>query len=601
MTALSLAALWLLVAAHAAPPDTVDLVVAATTDVHGHLRGWDYDTARPDSAVGSLARAATVVDSLRRAAPGRVVLLDAGDMLQGTVLTDVAARDATRPHPVIAAMNAMRYDAAAVGNHEFNYGFALVRRAAREARFPLLAANAVPGGTWHRTPFADGRTVERAGVRVGIVGATTPGSMVWDRDHLRGNVALRDVVPALRRAAAEARRAGADVVVAVLHSGLDEPSSYDTTASGVASENVVARVAREVPGVDLVVFGHSHQQLADTTIGGALVMQPKYWAASVAVAYAAAPLGRTDVAWRADSARVADAAVTDFILETMRRRAGTDLAATAVFSTAAGLRSGAITVADVARLYPYENTLRAVRVTGAQLRAFLEQSSRYYAPAPNAPGTTDPRVVRDAAGRPLPGVADDTLIARGGLRIGVVGLATPETPATTRAVNVRGLTFSPLAPAADARVRAAPDHCTGEIVDFARALTKPVDAIVSGHTHSLVGTVVNGIPIVQARSGGRALGVIDVSLDSATGRPRPAGARLVSATVGDRPIDDGRLYTVVLNDVLVTGGDGLGLAAGAAAVTPLNVVDLDALVGYLRQLPQPVRPLAGARIRSADR
>jgi 2',3'-cyclic-nucleotide 2'-phosphodiesterase/3'-nucleotidase len=84
------------------------------------------------------------------------------------------------------------------------------------------------------------------------------------------------------------------------------------------------------------------------------------------------------VAWRADSARVADAAVTDFVLEVMRRRAGADLAATAAFSLDAGFAAGPVTVADLARLYPYENTLRAVRVTGAQLRAFLEQSARYF-------------------------------------------------------------------------------------------------------------------------------------------------------------------------------------------------------------------------------
>src|SRR5690348_1980186 len=98
------------------------LLVAATTDVHGHIAGWDYFENRPDTARG-LARAATLVDSLRAAAPGRVVLVDAGDFLQGTPLTYVAARRSHfAVHPVIAAMNVMHYDAAVVGNHEFNYG-----------------------------------------------------------------------------------------------------------------------------------------------------------------------------------------------------------------------------------------------------------------------------------------------------------------------------------------------------------------------------------------------------------------------------------------------------------------------------------------------
>src|SRR3954447_22105016 len=121
---------------------TVDLVVTATTDVHGRLRGWDYYADAPDSARG-LSRAATIVDSVRSANPGRVVLLDAGDLLQGNPLTFVAARIHPEwPHPVIAAMNAMAYDAAAIGNHEFNYGLPTLDRAVGEARFPLLATNA---------------------------------------------------------------------------------------------------------------------------------------------------------------------------------------------------------------------------------------------------------------------------------------------------------------------------------------------------------------------------------------------------------------------------------------------------------------------------
>src|SRR3982750_1586648 len=92
---------------------SIEIVVAATTDVHGRLRGWNYESNRPDSLRG-LTRAATIVDSVRRSAPGRVILLDAGDLLQGNSLTYVAARiTPDAPHPVMAAMNAMHYDAAA--------------------------------------------------------------------------------------------------------------------------------------------------------------------------------------------------------------------------------------------------------------------------------------------------------------------------------------------------------------------------------------------------------------------------------------------------------------------------------------------------------
>src|ERR1700704_2367873 len=180
------------------PPaaSTIDLVVAATTDVHGRLRGWNYESNRPDTLRG-LTRAATIVDSVRRSAPGRVILLDAGDLLQGNSLTYVAARIAPEaPHPVMAAMSAMQYDAAAVGNHEFNYGLPFFERALAQATFPFLAANAYrPDGT---RAFRSWVMVERGGARIAIVGATTPGSLVWDRDNLAGRLIIRDIVPAVR-------------------------------------------------------------------------------------------------------------------------------------------------------------------------------------------------------------------------------------------------------------------------------------------------------------------------------------------------------------------------------------------------------------------
>src|SRR5206468_1145788 len=108
---------------------------------------------------------------------------------------------AEAPHPVIAAMNAMRYDAAAIGNHEFNYGVPFLERTIHQATFPILAANAYrPGGG---QAYPAWTMVDRAGVRVGIVGATTPGSMVWDRSNLSGRVVVRDIVPEVRAAVAD--------------------------------------------------------------------------------------------------------------------------------------------------------------------------------------------------------------------------------------------------------------------------------------------------------------------------------------------------------------------------------------------------------------
>ncbi len=409
--------------------ESVELKIAATTDVHGRLRGWDYYANADDPARG-LARAATILDSLRASNPGRVILVDAGDLLQGNPMTFVAGRiDSLAPHPVIAAMNTMRYDAAAVGNHEFNYGLSLLDRAAEQARFPFLSANSVrlDGGRTYEAV----KQVTRAGVKVAIIGVTTPGAMVWDRDHLRGRLRLTDIVAALPAKVAAARRDGADLVVVVAHSGLDGESSYDTVSSGFASENVIARVARDVPGVDLIVFGHSHREVADTSINGVLVMQPRNWATSVAVAtlsmkklggkwtvstkrgtvvpvrgrvespavvsvvarahaaavrYSTEVIGRTDVAWRSDSARTRDMALIDLIQAVQLKATGADLSIASAFTLDAALAPGPITVAQIAQLYPYENTLRVVRLSGAQVRAFLEHSARYFVVEPDGRG-----------------------------------------------------------------------------------------------------------------------------------------------------------------------------------------------------------------------
>jgi 2',3'-cyclic-nucleotide 2'-phosphodiesterase/3'-nucleotidase len=399
-----------------------DLVVAATTDIHGYARGWDYYANAEDSARG-LSRVATIVDSLRKVSPSYPVLVDAGDAIQGNPLAYVAARvDSTMKHPVVAAMSVLEYDAAVIGNHEFNYGMGTLERAVREARFPFIAANVY---TADGTPrFRRWAVSTRRGIKIGIVGATTPGSMVWDRDNLAAaKLVVRDIVPEVRSAVREARDAGSAVIIVVLHSGLNEPSSYDTASTGLPSENVAARVAHEVPGIDLVVYGHSHKEMADTVIGSTLLMQPKNWASSVAVArlrmerrnnrwtvvarrgqiisaakrkesplvlavtqeghrvatrYVATTIGTTTSMWKADTARVFDSPLTDFVLEVERRVTGAQLASTAVFSTSASLAPGPISVARLAALYPYDNTLRAVKISGAQLRAYLEQSARYF-------------------------------------------------------------------------------------------------------------------------------------------------------------------------------------------------------------------------------
>ncbi|MEO7359734.1 MAG: 5'-nucleotidase C-terminal domain-containing protein, partial [Gemmatimonadaceae bacterium] len=403
------------------PPTSLKLVIAATTDTHGRVRGWDYYTNSVDPMRG-LTRVGTILDSLRAANPDQVVLVDAGDWLQGNPFTSAVAELHHTAHPVIAAMNALKYDAAVIGNHEFNYGVPFLDAAIKQARFPLLAGNVLGADGAARFPGTASFT--RNGVKVAIIGATTPGAMIWDRDNLRAaKLAVTDIVPAVQRAVTAARNSGAEVVIVVLHSGLGGASNYDTASTHTGDENVAGRIPREVRGVDVVVFGHSHSELIDSTVNGTLLMQPKNWATSVGVAtlslekhngrwavttrkgqsipaaghlesksllavtanahnaamqWANAPIGKTAVAWRSDSARVQDSPIIDFVAEVMRREAKADLASTTAFSLESRLDPGVITMAQLSQLYPYDNQLVAVRISGAQLRAFLEHSAKQY-------------------------------------------------------------------------------------------------------------------------------------------------------------------------------------------------------------------------------
>lgn len=413
-----------------APPGPVPVVVASTTDVHGWILGWDYEVDEPSHR--GLTLLAPLVDSLRRAHPGRTVLLDAGDFLQGNILAGIhASMEAVPGHPVVAAMNHLEYDGVAVGNHEFNFGLPFLEGALEEARFPLLSANVfrIRGGdpAFRRWTMVQ-RTLEGRPLRIGVTSVTPPGILVWDRDHLVGRIEARPILPALSEVVPEMRAAGAHLVVVAGHGGL-EGTSYDTLTTGLSAENVMAEAARTIPGIDLIVMGHTHRTVADTTIGGVPLVQAGNWAASLSVAtielrprgrdrwevvsvrgeillpdpdrsdpglegvVAAAHLrarewvqrevGQTPDRWSAAEARIRDTAIIDLINEVQLRETGAQLSAASAFNLAAGFGPGPISLADLARLYPYDNnTLRVVRISGADLRAYLERSAEYFLPCP---------------------------------------------------------------------------------------------------------------------------------------------------------------------------------------------------------------------------
>jgi 2',3'-cyclic-nucleotide 2'-phosphodiesterase (5'-nucleotidase family) len=408
----------LLLALAVAPADTVRVVLVATTDLHGYATDWDYLQNSPWP--GGLSRAVSVVDSLRQKYPGQVLVVDAGDALQGSAFAAYYGREAKRdPHPVIEAMNLMGYDAATPGDHDFDFGVDLFQQALAGASFPFVSGNirVLPADTLRFNSYV---VVTRNGVRVAITGFTTPAAMVLNGDKLKGRIRVDRIEPRLEAVLREMRR-DADLTVVLSHSGIDGAASYDT--SGIGGEHVSARLAAGQLKPDLVVVGHSHKDVVDTVIGGVHFVQPRPEGRSLSVVYlslvprgatlelarvraeripledvrpservqrrlndphravlgwVATKLGENERRLAMAAGRVEDVPAVRFIHEVQRRAARADLSATSVPDTRAILDEGDITAGAVFRIYPAENTLRAIRISGAQLRAYLEQSARYF-------------------------------------------------------------------------------------------------------------------------------------------------------------------------------------------------------------------------------
>src|SRR6059036_1268742 len=196
--------------------DTAHVVIVATTDVHGRVLGWDY--VRDAAAPGGLSRAATTVETLRAQYPEQVVLVDAGDLIEGNVFAGYfAARDSQRPHPVVDALNAMQYDAATPGNHDFDFGPAVLARATGDATYQYVSANVFRGAS-DTLVYPSHVVVTRGGVKIGITGLTTPGVMVWSRGQL-GRIRVRPIAEVAPLAMRRLDLAGVDLKVVLVHSG----------------------------------------------------------------------------------------------------------------------------------------------------------------------------------------------------------------------------------------------------------------------------------------------------------------------------------------------------------------------------------------------
>jgi len=408
--------------------ETARLTVFHTTDLHGALTAYDYLADRP--APSGLVRIASLVRAAR--AEGQpVLLLDDGDVIQSGALETFYWRgDRARPEPMMTAMTRMGYDAMAIGNHEFSWGLAGLAKARAGAGFPWLAANVVRAQDG-KPAFGSSIVKILAGVRVGVVGLTTPAvPALEDSANWAG---LRFLSP-LEAGNAEARRLReverCDVVVVLAHTGLERDLVTGIERQGDApDENWGARLATGLQGVDVLILGHTHSALVQADQpAGPLVVQAGRNAESLGRVDLELTRGGPKEPWHlglrrgqtialADSVpvdaeldafaapyhaaaqaalserigeaaqdigsphgRLADGPLWDLVHTVQLEASGADVSLAALFDPAAVIRRGPVTVRDALRTYPYDNTLAVVELTGEQLRQVLERSARHYAP-----------------------------------------------------------------------------------------------------------------------------------------------------------------------------------------------------------------------------
>ena len=239
---------------------TVDLRIMETTDIHTNVMDYDYYKDQPTSQFG-LVRVASLIKEAR-AEVENSVLVDNGDLLQGSPMGDYMANKGLKEgdvHPVYKAMNELKYDAGNIGNHEFNYGLDFLYEATDDAEFPYVNANVVDAKTGKNLyqPYiikaqqfkdSDGKMQT---VKVGYIGFVPPQIMQWDRKNLEGKVIAGDILEAAKKFVPQMKAEGADIVIAIPHSGLSaEP--YKAMA-----ENSVYFLS-EIDDINAIMFGHSH-------------------------------------------------------------------------------------------------------------------------------------------------------------------------------------------------------------------------------------------------------------------------------------------------------------------------------------------------------
>ncbi len=406
--------LWIFLIAVGLQAQEARIQILGTTDMHGHVRAEDTYSLQPMNQ--GWAKITTLIRRQKALNPN-TVLVDCGDTIQGEPLNyvrNVLRRDL--PEPSLAIMNALGYAAMAVGNHDFDFGLPLLREAEKQAQFPLLSANTVDAKG--QPGFQTHTLVTVAGIRVALLGFTTPGVPTMTEPGNYEGLFFRDIVSVAKKLVPRVREQDkADVVIVLMHSGLGALEGRE------GDENAALRLADQVPGLDAIFTGHTHQAI-QVEHKGIPIVQAQCFGRALAVVdldlrqekghwrvvarserllkpddqtpsdpevlrltadlQAATDryldTGATNLLVDLDSrwSRMEDTALMQLIHQVQRQATGAQLSAAACPGPKLYIPKGPTSVRQFYALMPYENQLARIRVTGDQLKRYLEHSARHY-------------------------------------------------------------------------------------------------------------------------------------------------------------------------------------------------------------------------------
>ncbi|ALN73447.1 bifunctional 2',3'-cyclic-nucleotide 2'-phosphodiesterase/3'-nucleotidase [Aureimonas sp. AU20] len=453
-----------------------------TTDLHVNVFPYDYYADKETPTVG-LARTAAIVDRIRAEAKN-ALLFDNGDFLQGNPMGDYIAFErgmkAGDTHPVVAAMNTLRYDAGTLGNHEFNYGLDFLEATLTKANFPVVSANVQTSAGAPLVPpyIVLDRQIElgdgtRHPIRIGVIGFVPPQITVWDAQNFKGRATTRGIVEAARELVPKLRAEKVDLVLALCHSGIAAGSAEDT-----GLENAALQLA-SVEGIDALFCGHQHLRFpgedfksiegADWqkgTLAGKPAVMAGFWGSDLGLIdlllersgegwrvvsatselrpiyervdrkpkalveskpevlaaaqseheatlnYVRRPVGETRAPLHSFFALVADDPSVQIVNQAQlwymkEILAQTEFKDLPLLSAAAPFKSGGrsgpdyytdipagpIAIRNVADLYLYPNTVQAVRITGAEVKDWLDMSAGIFRQI--EPGRADQELIAD--------------------------------------------------------------------------------------------------------------------------------------------------------------------------------------------------------------